>query len=93
MQISGSKGSLIEADGMISRCSRFCLAIILVMLCFAGFFVQSINAQLPSNPPWPGSNVNGQGVIVQPGIAVASCGTLTSLATANRLTGYYVGDF
>ena len=47
---------------------------------------QSSNAQLPPELPWPGSNVGGRNVIVQGGIAVASCGTLVSVDPSQRFS-------
>ena len=59
---------------------------VMILLFAVTFLVNHGNAQLPPDLPWPGSDVSGQSVILQGGIAVASCGTLFSLDPANRFS-------
>ena len=47
---------------------------------------RSAYAQLPPDLPWPGSPIEGQTVILQPGIAAASCGTTIFVPSAERFT-------
>ena len=43
-------------------------------------------AQLPVDLPWAGSRVNGRLVIVQAGIAGASCGTTTNVPSTEQFS-------
>jgi SdrD B-like domain/GEVED domain len=45
-------------------------------LVLSTFLVSSLQAQLPADLPWAGSNLGGSPIILQPGISVVTCGTL-----------------
>jgi hypothetical protein len=49
------------------------------LACIFGIIVPSLAvAQLPSGLPWPGSTVGGRQVMLQPGVAAGTCGTLAA---------------
>lgn len=44
------------------------------------------NMFIPGDLPWPGSMIGGQQVIMQPGVAFLSCGTLLAVSSPERFT-------